>query len=119
MYDKDAHRATPSDSSLSHRASYLDDVDYLRSTPDEVVVVSSEVDQALRFTFCNGLSVVIPHKSLRWYAKHKLDGIQTDFAHALTAVISRHIFRSLGGRKFLGVRFEDWPFATNFLGCPD
>ena len=112
MYSNSAHQATCSDSSPSDRATWLADVEHLRSTPDDMVSLTLVRDgwsgTAIRFTFRNKASVLVDRECLRYWLKRDLPDIQGDPLPALTLKIARSLFRSRGGRKWLGVTFEDW-----------
>lgn len=112
MYSNSAHRATQTDNPHSNRAPWLADVAYLRSTPDEMVAVSVPTDgqsiTSIRFTYRNKNSVTVTRDALRWLLTHECKGVQGDPIPALAAKIARALFRSCGGKKRLGVSFENW-----------
>lgn len=111
MYNTNTHRATRSNSLPSRSATYLDEVEQLRDQPDDMVIVSTVPDRSdstFRFTLRNGHSFVVDTKALRWLLKHHLKEIQGDPLPALAAILARSLFRSYGGKKWIGVSFEDW-----------
>lgn len=119
MYLESARSATQTDSPSSRRAPYMDDVDYLRSTPDGMVTVSRENHRVhgagLRLVFRNGATTNISLGVLRWYLKHDLKSVEGDPIPALVSILARQIFRFLGGKKWHGMSFEEWMDCDNYL----
>jgi hypothetical protein len=91
----------------------LDEVDHLRSTLDEMVMITSlefdpELGRYFRFTYRNGYSVNIDPEAIRWYLEHDLKGIQGELLPALALVIARDVFWDHGGKKRFGIGCKDW-----------
>jgi len=107
MYPQQTSTTTRSNSLPAHRPAWLADVDHLRRTPDEMVAITS-AGACFRFTYRNGQMVNVAPDALRWLLKHDCNGIDGNPLPVLALKIARSLFRTCGGKKALGVSFEDW-----------
>jgi hypothetical protein len=99
-----------SDSSSRPRAPYWKQVEALRASGDWVMILSVPAGSngTLRFTYANGQSILTDLASLRWFVKNEIETSEDDVRSALAFLFARKIFRSLGGKKRLGISFRDW-----------
>lgn len=90
---------------------------YLRSTTDDVAMVSTVADKpeiALRVSYRSGHEVLIERGALRWYLQHELAACaDDDIVPALVALVARSLFRSLGGKKHQRSTLQEWVFGPD------